>query len=112
MANDISKKDLFNVIKHGHNWHAEKIRDELKSQLENGRNPFNHHLSYDTNDKYHYIYDNECYLFIFDGKVEVRCDRDNVNSSHKTITYKIKEEGDIVLAYEMFNSMTMEDEED
>jgi hypothetical protein len=109
---NISKKDLFNVIKNGHNWHAEKIKGELHKILATNSRAFNHELSYENDEKYYYIYDNECYLFVFDGKIEVRCDRENVFSEYQNLTYEIKEANDILLAYETFSSMTMEAEED
>ncbi|MBT8534939.1 hypothetical protein G6725_02810 [Polynucleobacter paneuropaeus] len=110
---NIKKKDLFNVIKNGHNWNSKKIEDELK--ILTTQVPFlisqNHSLRFDSNDKFHYIYDNDCYLFIFDGKMETRCDRENVNSSDKSFEYTIKSKEDIKLAYDNFVSMTMEDDE-
>ena len=112
MSNDsIKKEDLFNVIKHGHAWHSEKIRDELKKLVL--RNPCGQHhdIRHDSEDNYYFIYENECYIFAFDGKIEVRCDRENVFSSDKTFTYEIKEAKDIERAYERFNSATMEDDE-
>lgn len=89
-----------------------KIKEELEKLLV--MNPVNnyHSFSFDTEDKYHFIYDNECYLFVFDGRIEVRCDRENVFSSDKTFTYKIEEIKDISNAYEHFNSVTMESDED
>ncbi|MBT8596160.1 hypothetical protein A9236_02945 [Polynucleobacter sp. QLW-P1DATA-2] len=111
---NIKKEDLFNVIKNGHNWNSKKIEDELK--ILTTQVPFsisqNHSLRFDRNDKFHYIYDNDCYLFIFDGKIELRCDRDNVFSSYQTIEYPIKSKEDIKLVYDNFVSMTMEDEEE
>ena len=108
---NIKKEDLLNVIKHGHVWHLEKIKDELKKLTIMNPNGSNHDIRYDSEDKYYFIYETECYLFAFDGKVEVRCDRENVFSSDKTFTYEIKEAKDIMNAYMCFNSMTMEDEE-
>ena len=109
---NIKKEDLFDVIKHGYIWHSQKIKDELGKLLVMNSSRFNHDFQYDTNDKYHFIYDNECYLFVFDGHIEVRCDRDNVFSSDKTFTHEIKNSKDILAAYEQFNSITMEDEEE
>lgn len=108
---NISKEDLFNTIKHGHNWHSEKIKEELDKLRLMNASALNHQLRYDSEDKYYYIYDNECYLFVFDGKIEVRCDRENVSSEGKTFTYQISEANDILSAYEHFNSVTMEDDE-
>jgi hypothetical protein len=108
---NISREDLLNVIKHGHAWHLEKIKEELKKLTIMNPNGSNHDIRYDSDDKYYFIYENECYLFAFDGRIEVRCDRENVFSSDKTFTYEIKDAKDILNAYTCFNSMTMEDEE-
>ena len=113
MSNDnIKKEDLFNVIKYGHAWHLEKIKEELEKLITMNPNGLHHSIRYDNEDKYYFVYDNECYLFAFDGRIEVRCDRDNVFSTDKTFTYQIKEPKDILSVYEHFNSLTMEDEED
>lgn len=109
---NIKKEDLFNVIKHGHAWHAEKIREELDKLTVMNPNGLHHSTRYDSEDKYFFIYENECYLFAFDGRIEVRCDRENVFSSDKTFTYDVKEAKDILNAYEHFNSITMENDED
>ena len=112
MSNDnIKKEDLFNVIKHGHAWYLEKIKDELNKLVLMNPCGQHHSLRYDSEDKYYFIYENECYLFAFDGRIEVRCDRENVFSEGKEYTYQIKKVEDILLAYESFNSMTMEDDE-
>lgn len=108
---NISKEDLFNVIKHGHAWHAEKIKEELGKLMIKSSNYFNHDFRYDTDDKFYYIYDNECYLFILDGAIELRSDRDNVFSTNKTFTHDVRNADDIVRAYEHFKSLLIEDEE-
>lgn len=110
----IKKEDLFDVIKHGHMWYDEKIKESLQKIIEKNNSSFadNHSFSWDRDDKYYFIYDNECYLFIFDGRIELRCDRENVFSSHQTINFPIKTNNDIELAYQKFKSMTMEDEDD
>jgi hypothetical protein len=110
----IKKEDLFNIIKHGTAWFNDKIKTELEKAIAKTHPSVsgNHSIRWDSDDNYHYIYENECYLFIFDGKIELRCDRDNVFSSHQTVEYKIKSEDDIELAYEKFKSMTMEGEND
>lgn len=112
MNKSIKKEDLFDVIKHGYLWHQEKIKDELDKLIVMNPNGTHHSCRYDNDDKYFYIYDNECYLFVFNDKIEVRCDRENVFSSNKNLTYNIKEAQDILTAYDAFNSMTMEDEEE
>jgi hypothetical protein len=110
MENKISKKDLFNVIKHGHNWHAAKVKEQLEKLLTMNSRAFHHDFRYDVDDKYHYIYDNECYLFVFDGKVEVRCDRDDGPSANRTFTYQISDAKDIKIAYDKFISVITESE--
>lgn len=109
---NISKDDLFDVIKYGYIWHAKKIKEELNNFLEKKSHIFNHAYRYDHEDKYYYIYDNECLLFIFDEKIDVRSDRENAFSQSKIFSYKIKEAKDIEMAYEHFCSMTMENDED
>lgn len=108
---DLSKKDLFDVLKHGCVWHSEKIKAEVEKLVVMNSRAFEHELRYDHGDKFYFIYDNECYLFIFDGKIEARSDRDNTYSGNKTVTYPINEAQDILAAYERFKSMTMEDDE-
>ena len=110
----IKKEDLFNIIKDGNAFIDEKIKESLEKFVDKNHPSVtsNHIMRWDADDKYYYIYDNECYLFISDGIIELRCDRDNVFSSNQTIEYKIKNEGDIELAYQKFKSMTMEDEEE
>jgi len=114
MSDDIKKEDLFNVIKHGHAWYEAKIEEEIKKVI--NKFPYDltghHDLRWDKDDEYHYIYDNECYLFIFKGEIELRSDRENVFSSNKTIKYSIKNEKDIEEAYRHFLSLTMEEEDE
>ena len=109
----IKKEDLFNVIKHGHKWYDEKIKEALEEIIENNitSNADNHSMRWDSDEKYYFIYDNECYLFILNGRIELRCDRDNVFSSFQTIDFPVKTNRDIELAYEKFKSMTMEGED-
>ena len=108
----ISNKDLLNIIKHGHAWPAEKIKEVLEKTIKKSADIFGHHdFSYDFDDKYHFIYDSDCTLFIFDGKIEIRCDRDVGPSANKTYTRQIKEEKDIPSAYQLFRSVIVEDEE-
>jgi hypothetical protein len=115
MSDDLSKdNDLFDAIKRGHLWPAENIKNDLvKIISEHNSSLSTHHdMRWDFDDKYNYIYDNECYLFIFDKMIELRCDRENVFSSNKTIKYPIKNVKDIANAYEHFMIMTMENEDE
>jgi len=109
---NIGNDEKSSVIKHGHKWSAENIKEELDQHLLINSNVLNHEFRYDRDDKYFYIYDNECFLFVFDEKIELRCDRDNVFSENITFTYKIKEAKDIIVAYDKFKSTTMEGEEE
>lgn len=108
----INEEDFMDVLKYGHQWHSKKIKEELEKILISNSGIFNHDFSFDVNDKYFYIYDNECYLFIFEDRIDLRSDRDNVFSTDKTITYKITEAKDVLSAYEHFKSLLMEDEQD
>jgi len=109
----VTKKDLFNVIKYSNTWINDKIKMELEKVIAKDNYPFlNSSFRWDSEDKYHYIYDTECYLFIIDGKIETRCDRDNVYSSGKVAKYSISSVEDIELAYNNFASMTMEGEDE
>ena len=74
MSDDLIKKeDLFNVIKHGNSWFNGRIKEELKKIIAEKHSAFylSHSFRWDSDDEYYYIYDNECYLFIFEGKIEV-----------------------------------------
>lgn len=110
----VRKEDLFNVIKHGHKWYEEIIKEGLQKIIDKNYSSFNdnHSIRWDSDDNYHFIYDNECYLFIFERRIELRCDRENVFSSHQAINFPITTVNDIELAYEKFKSMTMEGEDD
>jgi len=107
-----NKEDLLNLANNGPIWSAQKIKDDLGSLLELNSSRFDHEFRYDFEDKYYFIYDNECYLFIFDGRIEMRSDRDNVFSTDKTFVHEIKDAKDILAAYKHFKSLTMEGEED
>ena len=115
MTDDLSKgNDLFNAIKRGHLWDVENIKIKLEDVISNHHSIFskNHSLRWDKDEKSNFIYDNDCYLVISEKKIELRCDRDNVFSSHMTIEYEINTVADIESAYERFRSMTMEDEDE
>lgn len=111
---DKDKQRFFNAIKHGSIWDSEKIVKNLKDLIESRAFPvgFGHTFSWDNADNFHYIYDNECYLFVEDYKIVLRSDRENVFSANQNIDFPIVESTDIYDAYRKFLSMTMEDEED
>jgi hypothetical protein len=58
----ISEEDFMNVLKYGRLWHSKKIKEELDKILLTNSTIFNHEFQFDFDDKYFYIYDNECYL--------------------------------------------------
>ena len=108
----MNNENTSSAINDGKEWTAEKIKEELSNILSINFNASNHEFRYDSEDKYFYIYDNECYLFIFNKKIQLRCDRDNVFSENTTLNYEIGTEKDVFESYQKFNSMTMEDEEE
>ena len=110
----IKKEDLFNVIKHGTAWFTDRVKEKIEDIISKNSSTTssNHFFRWENDNKYNYIYDNDCYLFVFDGKIELRCDRENVYSSDMLLKFPVKTDADIELAYERFKSMTMEDDEE
>ena len=111
-ASTLNKSNSIKAVKIENRLSAKKIKGELDKICLEKTHIFHHFFRYDFEDKYYYIYDNDCYLFVFDKKIEVRSDRENVLSANKTFTHRIKEVEDIQIAYEHFCSMTMEDDEE
>jgi hypothetical protein len=108
----ITQEDFVKVLKTGALWKQKNIRDHLEEYINSEANYWTSHaFQWDNDDKQYYIYDNECYLIIEDDKITVRCDRENVSSSDMTYKYEIKKQKDIEQAYDLFKSMTMEDEQ-
>ena len=109
----IKKEELFEVIKRGTIWYGDNIKEGLEKVVAKNTFPSVYsEVRRDSDDKYYYLYDNECYLFIWDQEIEVRCDRSKVYSSGNQIKFSIKTIEDIESAYDLFASMTMEDVED
>ena len=102
------------VLKTGDQYDAERIQEELEDYISTHTSQHwaNHDFRFDCDDKYHYIYDNECYLFVEDYKVTVRCDRERVESEGVNHVIRVKNRKDLVKAYETFYYMTLEDERD
>jgi len=102
------------VLKNGITYDADYIQNYLEDYISKHTNQrwVNHDFRFDCDDKYHYIYDNECYLFVEDDKVTVRCDRENVDSEGVNYIMKITNEKSIARAYELFYEMTIEEEKD
>ena len=108
----ITQEQFVDILKTGTLWLQDTIRDQLEEYIaENSFCYSNHDFQWDSDDKLYYIYDNECYLFVYDNKIVVRCDRDNVSSSGMSHTININKARNIEQAYEEFKMMTMEDEE-
>jgi len=113
MSEEIDKKDLFEVIKHGA-WHSKGIKEELERLFEEKLTNVNnfHDLRWDSEDEYYYLHDNDCYLFVYHGKIIVRSDRQNVFSTDTTLDFPITQKEDVENAYNKFLSMTMEVEDE
>ena len=114
MSEDIKKEDLFNVIKHGHAWHTEKIEEEIKNIIATKHYSLTreHYFRWSNRENNNYIYDNDCWLSIFNGRIEIKCERENVFSSGTDRSIDINSSEDVVRAYEKFLSMTMEGEDE
>jgi hypothetical protein len=107
----IGKDDIFDANRYECKWHAEKIKKDLDNLIKSKYHIFEHNFCYNAEDNSYYVYDNDCYLLVFDEKIELSSERENVFSANKTFTRQIKEINDIKLAYEHFCSITMEDDE-
>ena len=107
---DLSKKDLFEAIKHGHAWHVERIKKELEEIIaSSSKNELQ--LDWDDDEKFYYLYDAECYLFVEDGLISTRSDKDNVPSTDITVEFPINNLDDIRTAYQRFIALTLEGED-
>ena len=101
-----------NVEKFVKKWNSKQIKEELDKVLASADYIGVQDWRYDFEDKYYFIYDNECYLFVFDEKIELWSDLDNVFFTDKKFAYQIKEAKNIHTAYAHFVAMTMEAEEE
>lgn len=109
----ITEEKFMEVLTNGTQWSQKDIRDHLYEYVSDIKNcpVFGYHyIMRDSMENLYYMYDNECYLFIEDEKIIIRCDRENVWSEGMTHKIAINNAKDIELAYETFKSMTMEDE--
>lgn len=107
---DLSKKDLFVAIEHGHAWHVERIKAELEKIIASSSKS-HCEIEWDDDDKFYYVWDNECYLFIEDGLISTRSDKDNVASTDKTVNHPINSATDLLIAFHRFIDLTNEGEE-
>lgn len=114
MKEEITPEEFIRVLKTGNLWNAMKIKNAIEefAEIKKTYTFSGHQFEYDSDGKCHYLYDNECYLFVFDGQIKIRCDRLNVFSSDLDIQIPIHGNKDIQSAYEKFISMTLEVESD
>ena len=107
---ELSKKDLFEAIKHGHAWHMQRIKEELEKII--ASSPISYcEIDWDVDDKFYYLYDAECYLFFEDGLVTTRSDKDNVANTGLTVNHPINSFDDLQVAFKYFIALTLEGEE-
>lgn len=109
----ITQEDFVKVLTTGSLWNQKNICQYLTDHINDVRyGPAwgYHPIRKDKQDNIYYVYDNDCYLFIEDDKITVRCDRTNVWSEGMTHKFTIKQDKDINSAYHTFKMMTMEDE--
>ena len=113
MSGEVDKKKFFEDIKNSH-WTSDAVKTELEKIIAKKSSNVlrEHEFRWDSEDSCNYVYDNDCYIFVHDRKIVVRCDRENIFSSDLEIDIPIASERDIEQAYERFVSMTMETEED
>ena len=110
MTNEITPDEFFRVLKTGNPWNAQKIKDALEKLIESRHtNIYSGHLfGFDSEDKIHFLHDNDCYLFIYDEVIETRCDRTDVASEGVELKFPITEILNIEAAYSHFCSISME----
>ena len=112
MCNEIEKKDLFNVIESGSSWTCNKIKATIEGIQTESVFDYGRDVRWDEDGECHYIWVNECYLFIFNGGIVLRCDRENVFSSGVKVTFPVESVSDVQAAYNKYHSMTIEDLEE
>ncbi len=110
MNDEITPEEFFRVLKTGNPWNAKKIKDALEELLESRNTKIysGHILSFDSEDKLHYLHDNDCYLFIYDEMIATRCDRTDVASEGVELKFPINDALNIEAAYSHFCSISME----
>lgn len=111
---ELTPEEIFRVLQTGVFWDAKKIKEAIEefAKIKKTYIFSSYEFNYDSEEKCHYLYDNECYLFVFDEQIQLRCDRLNVFSSDLDIKIPIHGFKDIQSAYEKFISMTLEAEDD
>ena len=114
MSVNKDKKELFETIKHGHAWYETKIEDEIKNVIASHHPGLTreHYLRWSDSENHNYIYDNDCWLTILNGSIEIKNERENVFSAGVERTIDIKSKEDVENAYKTFLSMTMEGEDE
>lgn len=107
---ELSKKDLMEAIQYGHAWHVERIKTELEGIIASSAN-MHSALKWDDDEKLYYMHDSECNLFVEDGLISTRSDKDNVPSTDITVEFPITNLDDIRTAYQRFIALTLEGED-
>jgi hypothetical protein len=109
-VNASDKEELFEIIKCGYIWSAEKIKFALENVICNSNlaSSMRHSIRFDSYNKTPFVYDNDCYLIIYDGKIELRSDRENTYSYDQHIEFDVSNERDVYEAYNRFVSMPYE----
>ena len=101
---ELNKKDIFEAIKFGHAWHAERIKEELVKLIVNSS--YSHlEFDWDDDDNFYYLYEKECNLFVENGFIELRCDRDDFANPFKVFKHPVNAVTDIQPIFEEFISL-------
>lgn len=106
---ELTKQELLDAIKYGHPWHMKRIADELEKVIAGSSNS-HLELRWADDERGYYLYDSECYLFVEDGAISTRSEKDNVASTDKTVDSSVNSIDDIKAAFQRFIDLTLEEE--
>lgn len=107
---DLTKQELLDVIQYGCVWHVKRIKDELEKVIAGSQLDYLE-ISWDDDDGgFFYVYDNECNLFVENGAIDLRCDRDSCPNPYKNINHPIKSLKDLEDCFNTFVDMVLEDQ--
>lgn len=93
---------MFDVIKYGCIWHRNRIKEELEKIISSDDVAFECEIRRDDDDEFHCIYQNECYLFIKNGAIELRCDRPNEEFESMSDLISINSAADVQAVFARF----------
>jgi hypothetical protein len=92
-------------------WRRDKIYKYLCALIRDTGNCCDYHqFSWDFEDKYQYIYDAECYLMVFPGRIELCSYRQTYAHSEQRYVISIECACDVNAAYQRFKELTQEEE--